>query len=85
MNKDFDRKKTTFYSHPIHTFDLTELDGKEKWTSYKFTKNVYDIWMPTHLKRICSVIDELHEALAEKSIDKRHVRIKIEFRCMGVR
>jgi len=35
------------------------LDGKEKWTAYKFTKNVYDKWMPTHLKRICSVIDEL--------------------------
>jgi hypothetical protein len=34
-------------------------EGKDKWTSYKFTKNVYDIWMPTHLKRICSVIDKL--------------------------
>ncbi|ELR08217.1 hypothetical protein VC83_08021 [Pseudogymnoascus destructans] len=51
--------KTTFYRHPIHTFDFTSLDGKEKWTAYRFTKNVYDIWMPTHLKRICSVIDEL--------------------------
>jgi hypothetical protein len=51
--------ETTFYRHPIHTFDFTALDGKEKWTAYKFTKNVYDIWMPTHLKRICSVIDEL--------------------------
>jgi hypothetical protein len=51
--------ETTFYRHPIRTFDFTELDGKEKWTAYKFTKNVYDIWMPTHLKRICSVIDGL--------------------------
>jgi len=54
-----DGKKTTFYRHPIREFSFTELDGKEKWTAYKFTKNVYDIWMPTHLKRICSVIDEL--------------------------
>jgi hypothetical protein len=23
------------------------------------TKNAYDVWMPTHLKRICSVIDQL--------------------------
>jgi len=53
------RNKTTFYRHPIHTFDFTALDGKDKWTAYKFTKNVYDIWMPTHFKRICSVIDEL--------------------------
>jgi hypothetical protein len=51
--------ETTFYRHPIHTFDFTALDGREKWTAYKFTKNVYDMWMPTHLKRICSVIDEL--------------------------
>jgi hypothetical protein len=51
--------ETTFYRHPIHTFDFTALDGREKWTAYKFTKNVYDIWMPTHLKRICSVIDNL--------------------------
>jgi hypothetical protein len=54
-----DGNKTTFYRHPIRKFDFTELDGKEKWTAYKFTKNVYDIWMPTHLKRICSVIDAL--------------------------
>ncbi|PVH70477.1 hypothetical protein DL98DRAFT_564149 [Cadophora sp. DSE1049] len=54
-----DGKKTTFYRHPIHEFSFTALDGKEKWTAYKFTKNVYDIWMPTHFKRICSVIDML--------------------------
>jgi len=52
-------KDTTYYRHPIHTFDFTALDGKEKWTAYKFTKNVYDTWMPTHFKRICSVIDKL--------------------------
>ncbi|KAM3085792.1 hypothetical protein ACMFMG_002854 [Clarireedia jacksonii] len=52
-------EKTTFYRHMIHDFGFTALDGKEKWTAYKFTKNVYDIWMPTHLKRICSVIDGL--------------------------
>lgn len=54
-----DGEKITFYRHAIHTFDFTELDGKEKWSAYKFTKKVYDIWMPTHLKRICSVINDL--------------------------
>jgi len=54
-----DDDKTTFYRHPIHTFDFTALDGKEKWIAYKFTKNVYDVWMPLHLKRIRSAIDEL--------------------------
>lgn len=54
-----DGKKTTFYRHPIKEFSFTSEEGKDKWVSYRFTKNVYDLWMPTHLKRICSVIDEL--------------------------
>jgi hypothetical protein len=54
-----DGEKTTFYRHAVHTFDFTALDGKEKWTAYKFTKSVYNIWMPTHLKKICSVINDL--------------------------
>jgi hypothetical protein len=51
--------KTIFYRYPVREFSFTELDSKEKWTTYKFTKNVYDIWVPTHFKRICSVIDAL--------------------------
>jgi len=51
--------KTTFYRHPIREFSFTEQDGKEKWTAYKFTKNVYDTWMPIQHKRICSAIDDL--------------------------
>jgi len=47
--------KTTFYRQPIRKFDFTE----EKWTAYKFTKNLYNIWMPLHIKRICSAIDDL--------------------------
>lgn len=48
-----------YYRHPIRKFNFTELDGKEKWTAYRFTKNVYDIWMPGHLKKVCSAIDQL--------------------------
>lgn len=54
-----DGKDTKYYRHPIHMFDITTLDGKEKWTAYRFTKNIYDIWMPEHFKRICSAIDQL--------------------------
>ena len=53
-----DAAKTTIHRHLIHDFSFTALDGKEKWTAYRFTKNIYDIWMPAHFKRICSVIDE---------------------------
>ena len=51
--------KTTFWRHPIHEFSFTALDGKEKWTAHKFTKNVYDTWMPKLHKLICSAIDDL--------------------------
>ncbi|RYO97875.1 hypothetical protein DL766_007945 [Monosporascus sp. MC13-8B] len=54
-----DGKDIKYYRHPIRKFDFTELDGKEKWTAYRFTKNVYDIWMPAHFKMICSAIDQL--------------------------
>ena len=52
-------KTTSFYRHPIRTFDFTELNGREKWTAYRFTMNVYSIWMSQHLKRLCSVVDQL--------------------------
>jgi hypothetical protein len=51
--------ETTFYRHPIRKFDFTELDGKEKWTTRTFIRNVQDIWLTPHFERICSVIDEL--------------------------
>lgn len=54
-----DGPKTTFYRHPIRTFDFTELDGKEKWTAYRFTKNVYENWIPMHLERILSAVDAI--------------------------
>ncbi|KAF2871234.1 hypothetical protein BDV95DRAFT_573569 [Massariosphaeria phaeospora] len=54
-----DGPKTTFYRHSIRNFSFQELEGREKWTAYKFTKNVYDAWMPTHFKRLCLAIDDL--------------------------
>jgi hypothetical protein len=72
-----DGKTTTFYRYPIREFSFTELDGKEKWTAYKFTRNVYDIWMPTHLKRICAVIDELPPDIdSEVSEESGHVPLR---------
>jgi hypothetical protein len=62
-----DGNETTFYRHPIRKFDFTELDGKEKWTSYTFTTSVYNIWMPGHLKKICSVINMLSPDMIEAS------------------
>jgi hypothetical protein len=51
--------KTFFYRYPIRKFNFTELEGRDKWTAYKFTMDVYHNWMPTHFQRLCSVIDAL--------------------------
>lgn len=56
---EIDGQQTQVYRHPVHTFDFTAMDGKDKWTAYRFTKNIYFIWMPTQLERICSAIDQL--------------------------
>ncbi len=53
-----DGPKTRIYRHPIYTFDITALNGKERWTTYNFTVAVYNCSL-TLLKSICSVIDEL--------------------------
>lgn len=52
-------ESTKYYRRLLHSSDLLLLNGREKWTAYCFTKNVYDIWMPAHFKRICSGIDQL--------------------------
>lgn len=54
-----DGSETTFYRYPVYTFDFTTLEGREKWTAYKFIKNVYHTWMPIHFQRLCSAIDDL--------------------------
>ncbi|PTB71093.1 hypothetical protein M440DRAFT_1406836 [Trichoderma longibrachiatum ATCC 18648] len=48
-----------YYRHPIHAFDFTAYDGRDKWTAYRFIKSVYDVWMPTHFEGICSAVDQL--------------------------
>ena len=50
---------TLFYRYPVDKLDFTRKDGKEKWTPYKFTRNVLDMFYPIHHKRICSAVDQL--------------------------
>lgn len=56
---EVDEREPKYYRHTIRTFDFTELDGREKWTAYKFTKSIYNSWMPVHFQRICSAIDDI--------------------------
>ncbi|KAF2245184.1 hypothetical protein BU26DRAFT_386315, partial [Trematosphaeria pertusa] len=60
-----DGRDATYYRHPIGEFSIknTELDRGKRWTAYTFVRNVYDIWLPEHFKRICSAIDMLPAGL----------------------
>lgn len=54
-----EKDKTTVYRYPIREFSFTEQDRREKWTTHKFVKNVYDHHSPKVHKLICSAIDDL--------------------------
>jgi len=54
-----DGDNVKYYRHPIRKFDFTELNGRERWTAYTFVRNIYDLWLPKHFKRICKIIDML--------------------------
>ncbi len=56
-------KTTKYYRHPITSFYFTAAAGKKKWVPYRFTRNLYDTWMPKHLERIRSVLDQLPAGL----------------------
>ncbi|PTB70662.1 hypothetical protein BBK36DRAFT_1165172 [Trichoderma citrinoviride] len=49
---------TNFYRKMIHSFDFSD-PGCDRWAAYRFTRNLYDTWMPAHFARICSAIDDL--------------------------
>ncbi|KAI4275885.1 MAG: hypothetical protein L6R35_006255 [Caloplaca aegaea] len=56
-----DESKTTkIYRHAIHTYEITALDGKDRWTTYNFVVAVYHNALSL-LKHIRSVIDNLPE------------------------
>ena len=59
--------KTTYWRYPLRKYDFTERRGKEKWTAYSFTKNVYEVYMPIIFERICSAIDDLPLESPEES------------------
>ncbi|KAI1170683.1 hypothetical protein F4777DRAFT_583634 [Nemania sp. FL0916] len=68
-------KDPEYYRHTIHEFSITALDGKEKWTAYRFTMNLYKTWVPSHLKRICSAIDQLPSELNFDDLSLPHTAL----------
>ena len=54
-----DGAQTTYFRHTIKEFNITNEKGKERWTAYKFTMNVYNVFMPKLLDLITSAIDDI--------------------------
>ncbi|PON29482.1 hypothetical protein TGAM01_v201731 [Trichoderma gamsii] len=51
---------TEFYQQIIASFVFTD-SRFDKWMAYRFTKNMYEVWMPAQFQWICSAIDQLPE------------------------
>jgi hypothetical protein len=51
--------KTTFSRHPLRNFNFIELNGRERWVAYNFTRKVYDTFAPIHLERIQTALAQL--------------------------
>lgn len=55
MEKSFE-----FYRYAIAKFNISPTaEGDQRWKAYTFVRNVYDLWLPEHFQRICSVVDML--------------------------
>ncbi len=52
-------KHTLFYRHFIKKFNFINENGEEKWTLYKFTRNVLEMFYSIHHERICSAVNQL--------------------------
>ncbi|KAB8360668.1 hypothetical protein FH972_024405 [Carpinus fangiana] len=53
---------TQFHRHRVRSFNFMEQDGRESWTAYRFTRNIYDIFVPIHVARIVSAVDKLPDS-----------------------
>ncbi|KAL8704021.1 MAG: hypothetical protein Q9225_008102 [Loekoesia sp. 1 TL-2023] len=50
-----------FYYHEIEVFSLTVRDGRDRNIGYNFTRNIYDTFVPEHLKRIQDAVKQLRD------------------------
>jgi hypothetical protein len=57
-----DRRRTVHTKrnhYGLNGFDISSEAGKERRTAYQFVRNVFDSFVPVHLQRIQSAIDQL--------------------------
>ncbi|KAL8974437.1 MAG: hypothetical protein Q9197_001315 [Variospora fuerteventurae] len=81
---EIDGPGTTYYRHILEEFAILGRDGKDRWMAYQFVRNVYGSFVPIHLKRIKSAINQLPDpALStfpsiqstEKAVDSQDMMV----------
>jgi hypothetical protein len=50
---------TEYYQKVISSFNFLEVGYGDRWLAYRFTKNMYEVWMPAQFNWICSAINQL--------------------------
>ena len=61
-----DGDQTSVYRYTIKKFDITSEIGKDKWTTYIFTRNLYNIYGPIYFERLRSAVDQLPNPLPDQ-------------------
>lgn len=56
---EIDGPGTTYYRHILEEFAILGRESKDRWMAYQFVRNVYGSFVPIHLKRIKSAINQL--------------------------
>ncbi len=62
---EIDGLDTKYYRHLIKEFSIISENGKNRWAAYQFTLNIYDSFVPMHLNRIKSAVDQLPDLTLE--------------------
>ncbi|KAK2589998.1 hypothetical protein QQS21_012323 [Conoideocrella luteorostrata] len=61
----FREGRINIYRHPIHAFDITALDGKDRWTTYSFTLGVY-YYSLALMQKIGCILDDVLDGLSPR-------------------
>jgi hypothetical protein len=70
-----DGDQTLICRHTIKKYDITNDTGKDKWTTYKFTRNLYNIYGFIHVRRLRSAVDQLADPLFDYQSQQSSVEV----------
>ncbi|OPB38333.1 hypothetical protein A0O28_0014380 [Trichoderma guizhouense] len=57
---------TSYFQKVLYSFDFADPACVDKWAAYRFTRNLYDHWMPIHYRRVCSAIDDISHTVTDE-------------------